>query len=200
MQSRNSKILFFLIIAMIICGSFLLWSGLSNTALPGVPINIVSTATESTKSALPVAENSVKGISGERALVLNVIDGDTIEISLNGLEEKVRLVGIDTPETKDPRRPVGCFGKEASSETKSLLQDKIVILQQDVTDKDKFGRLLRYVYLPMEDKQLLFVNDYLVRTGFAKVYRYPPDVKFNEQFMQAQQEAKNNKKGMWGKC
>ena len=109
-------------------------------------------------------------------------------------------MGKDPPETVDPRRPVGCFGKEASNETKSLLTGKIVILQKDVSDTDKYHRLLRYIFLPLEDGKILFVNDYLVRAGFAKVYTYPPDVKFNEQFLQAEREARENKKGLWGRC
>ncbi len=134
---------------------------------------------------------------GERAEVIKVIDGDTFEISGG---QKVRLVGIDTPETVDPRRPVGCFGKEASNEAKKLLWGKEVILQKDVSDTDKYGRLLRYVYLSLDDGKLLFVNDYLVREGFAKVYTYPPDVKFNEQFLEAQTAARENQKGLWKKC
>lgn len=144
----------------------------------------------------PLVE-SVSGIEGEKALVTKVIDGDTIEIQ-NG--QTVRLVGIDTPETVDPRRPVGCFGKEASNETKNLLAGRQVILQKDVSETDKYKRLLKYVFLPLEDGQILFVNDYLVRAGFAKVYTYPPDVKFNEQFKQAEKEARESSKGLWGSC
>lgn len=152
----------------------------------------------------PVAENSpiatgsaVVGIDGERVLVTKVTDGDTIEISN---KEKVRLIGIDTPETVDPRRPVGCFGKEASNETKNLLSGKEVILQKDVSDTDKYGRLLRYVFLPLPDSQILFVNDYLIRNGFAKILTYPPDVSYDEQFRQAEKEAKQAKRGLWKKC
>ena len=126
-----------------------------------------------------------------------MIDGDTIELSTG---QKVRYVGMDTPETVDPRRPVGCFGKEASSENKKLVEGKEVILEKDVSETDKYSRLLRYVYLPLPDGNLLFVNDYLVRAGFAKVYTYPPDVKFNEQFLQAEREARTQNRGMWAAC
>ncbi len=143
---------------------------------------------------------NIQGLQGEKALVIKVVDGDTIEVQIGNDSFKVRLVGIDTPETVDPRRPVGCFGKQASNETKSLLSGKEVILQKDISDTDKFKRLLRYVYLPLENGKLLFVNDYLVREGFAKVYTYPPDVKFNQQFLEAQKSARENKKGLWGSC
>lgn len=137
------------------------------------------------------------GINGEKVLVTRVVDGDTIVVEGN---RKVRYIGVDTPETVDPRRPVGCFGKEASAENKKLVEGKTVILTKDVSETDQFGRLLRLVYLPLEDGNLLFVNDYLVREGFAKASTYPPDVKFVEQFRQAEEEARVNNRGLWKTC
>ena len=130
-------------------------------------------------------------------LVTEVVDGDTIIVE-GGIT--VRFLGIDTPETKDPRRPVGCFGKEASSETKRLLEGQMVILEKDISETDKYGRLLRYVYLPMDGDKRLFVQDYLVRTGFATVLTYPPDVKYNEVLREAETVARESKKGLWGRC
>lgn len=148
--------------------------------------------------ATPIATSSAtQGIEGEKAYVSKVVDGDTIELS-NG--KSVRLIGMDTPETVDPRRPVGCFGKEASQETKSLLLGREIIMQKDVSETDKYGRLLRYIFLPLDSGQTLFVNDYLVREGYATVYTYPPDVKFNEQLREAEREAKEYKRGLWGRC
>jgi len=152
-----------------------------------------------TSTPLKVSESTPAaslGISGEKVLVTKVIDGDTIEIEGG---RKVRLIGIDTPETVDPRRPVGCFGREASSETKGLLEGREVILVKDVSETDRFGRLLRYVYIEREDG-FLFINDHLVRRGFAKASTYPPDVKFTEQFLQAEREARETKRGLWGEC
>lgn len=165
---------------IIILGSGFLWFGMQ-------PVESSPVATSS----------AVFGIEGEKVPVTKVVDGDTIIIEGN---QTVRFIGIDTPETVDPRRPVGCFGKEASNETKNLLNEKEVILQKDVSETDKYGRLLRYVFLPLENGTILFVNDYLVREGFATVYTYPPDVKYNEQFRQAEREAKENKRGLWGRC
>lgn len=147
----------------------------------------------------PVAATSsaTEGIEGERELVSRVVDGDTIELE-NG--KTVRFVGMDTPETVDPRRPVGCFGKEASNETKNLLTGKIVILQKDTSDTDKYGRLMRLIYLPLQNGEILFVNDYLVREGFARVKTYRPDVRFESRFSEAENQAKAQKKGLWGKC
>lgn len=136
----------------------------------------------------------------QKVSVLKVIDGDTIEVDLDGKVESVRFIGIDTPETVDPRRPVGCFGKEASSENKRLLEGKVVLLERDISETDKYNRLLRYIYLELGNRQMLFVNDYLVRQGFAFASSFPPDVKYNERFTKAQEEARENLRGLWRKC
>lgn len=137
--------------------------------------------------------------ASESAKVVRVIDGDTIEVDLNGEKKKIRYIGIDTPETVDPRRAVACFGKEASNENKKLVENEVVSLEKDISETDQFGRLLRYVYV-LKDDQNIFVNDYLVRQGFAKVSTFPPDVRFADQFLEAQNEATVNKRGLWQKC
>ncbi|MEK6881792.1 MAG: thermonuclease family protein, partial [Nanoarchaeota archaeon] len=124
--------------------------------------------------------NSANSVNNNKFKVSKVVDGDTIEVLVGDQKESIRFIGINTPETVDPRRPVECFGKEASNENKRLLEGKEVILEKDITERDKYQRLLRYVYLPLSDGTLLFVNDYLVRQGFASVYTYPPDVKFDK--------------------
>lgn len=142
-------------------------------------------------------EQSVEGIAtGDTVQVKRVIDGDTIELATG---QKVRYIGVDTPETVDPRRPVGCFGKEASNVNKSLVNGKPVRLEKDISETDKYSRLLRYVYV-QTDQGELFVNDYLARQGYAMVKTYPPDVKYEAQFLQAQQEARENNRGLWAKC
>ncbi|MCD6094576.1 thermonuclease family protein [bacterium] len=124
--------------------------------------------------------------------VIKVIDGDTIKLE-NG--EVVRYIGIDAPETFHPSKPVQCFGREASNKNKELVEGKLVRLEKDITNRDKYGRLLRYVWVGD-----LFVNDYLVRQGYAYVYTYPPDVKYSKQFVQAQREARENNRGLWAVC
>lgn len=179
-------------ILIIIMGILLLWQGLNSSSSTATNLKeTIPSPVATSSAALKVASNQKK------FLVSKVTDGDTIELS-NG--QKVRFVGIDTPETVDPRRPVGCFGKQASLENKKLLEGKEVILEKDVSETDKYNRLLRYVYLPLPDGSLLFVNDYLVRAGFAKVYTYPPDVKFNAQFLQAEREARSENRGLWAAC
>lgn len=127
-----------------------------------------------------------------KAKVTQVIDGDTIQIE-DG--QKVRYIGIDTPETVHPSEPVQCFGKQASEKNKELVGGKIVYLEKDVSETDKYGRLLRYVWVGD-----IFVNDYLVRQGYAQSSTYPPDVKYQDQFLQAQREARENNRGLWGSC
>ena len=129
------------------------------------------------------------------ATVTRVIDGDTIEVNLEGTTYKVRYIGIDTPETVHPSQPVECFGKEASAKNSELVEGKIVRLEKDVSETDRYGRLLRYVWVGD-----IFVNDYLVRQGYAYASTYPPDVKYADQFAQAQTEAIENNRGLWAIC
>lgn len=192
-MERNIKLKLVLSLLVVISGFLFIWFGLqSPKESASKTAGVVISSPPATSSA--TLETNIKQ---HRFLVTRVVDGDTIELSSG---QKLRYIGIDTPETVDPRRPVGCFGKEASNENKKLVEGKEVILEKDVSDKDKFGRLLRYVYLPLPEGNLLFVNDYLVREGFAKVLTYPPDVKFNTQFLQAQTEARTQNRGLWAAC
>lgn len=191
----NTKVLVVASLLIIILGFNLLWFG-SNSIQETSPISSTKT-TQVAENSKIATESGVVGASGEQVLVTKVIDGDTIQIEGN---ITIRLIGIDTPETKDPRRPVGCFGKEASNETKSLIDGKMVILEKDISDTDKYGRLLRYIYLPLDKDKMLFVNDYLVREGYALVLTYPPDVKYNDQLREAETQAKLEKRGLWGRC
>jgi len=124
-------------------------------------------------------------------LVERVVDGDTIKLA-NG--ERVRYLGIDTPETKHPTKPVQYFGPEAYQANKKLVQGKIVRLEFDGQKKDKYDRLLAYVYV--DD---IFVNAWLVKNGFAKVLTYPPNVKKTASLLKLQQKAKEAGIGLWGK-
>lgn len=149
------------------------------------------------------SEASVSGVTTEDPEgyeVTEVIDGDTIRVNIEGREATIRLIGINTPETVDPRRSVECFGVEASNEAKRLLSGKKVILQKDVSETDRYGRLLRFVYLPLLSRELLFVNDYLVREGFAYASSYPPDISQSDNLNDAEGEARENNKGLWAGC
>ena len=132
--------------------------------------------------------------------VLRVVDGDTIEIEGN---VKLRYIGIDTPETKHPTKGIQCFGKEASNKNKELVEGKTIRMEKDVSETDRYGRLLRYVWLVDDSATTsagLFVNDYLVREGYAHASTFPPDVAYSKQFVEAQQEAHENSRGLWNMC
>ncbi len=128
-------------------------------------------------------------------LVTEVRDGDTIEVDYEDKTEAVRLVGINTPETVDPRKPAECFGKEASNRLKSLLQGKSVSLETDETqsDKDRYGRLLRFVFIDGYDVGLLMLEE-----GYAQesLYSSIPH-KYREKYLQAQKKAQDNSLGLW---
>lgn len=129
--------------------------------------------------------------------VTRVIDGDTLVVIVDGREEKIRLIGIDTPESVDPRKDVECFGLEASEALKKLVENKYVRLEVDPTqsDRDKYGRWLRYVWLNEVN-----VNFEMIANGFAYEYTYDLPYKFQIDFKNAQKEAKDNKRGLWGEC
>ena len=142
------------------------------------------------EEAEKVKEAEIKEtVSGEKFKVTNVVDGDTIKLE-NG--KVVRYIGIDTPETVHPSKAVQCFGGEASAKNNELVLGKEVTLVKDVSETDRYGRLLRYVYVGD-----IFVNDYLARQGFAHSATFTPDVKFEEQFRQAVTEARENRMGLW---
>ena len=127
--------------------------------------------------------------------VLKVIDGDTIDVLINEKKEIVRLIGIDTPEVVDPRKPVQCFGEEASQKAKQLLIGEQVRLESDPTqsDRDKYHRLLRYVFLP----DGTFLNLLLIQEGFAHEYTYNSPYRYQKEFKGAQKKAQEGKKGLW---
>lgn len=131
--------------------------------------------------------------NGELIKVMRVIDGDTIELEGG---ERLRYIGIDTPELHDPRKPVQCFAQEASEKNKQLVEGKLVKFYKDVNERDKYQRLLGYVY----GENGLFINLELVKTGYAFSYTYPPDISKQVEFQKAEQDAKEKKLGLWAGC
>jgi micrococcal nuclease len=135
----------------------------------------------------------------ERARVVRVVDGDTIIVELDGREERLRYIGVDTPESVQPNTPVECFGREASAENARLVEDREVELERDVSNRDRYERLLRYVYV-VEEGERIFVNEALVAGGFAHASSFPPDVKYQDVLRAAQREARDEGRGLWGSC
>lgn len=145
------------------------------------------------KNVLSVQEKKQTVVS--QTTVVKVIDGDTLEVLIDGKKEKVRVIGINTPETVDPRRAVECFGKEASDKAKSLLSGKEVRLEEDPTqdNRDKYGRLLRYVFFTDgTDFGLTMVSE-----GYAYEYTYDVPYKYQKQYKKAQIESEKGEKGLW---
>ncbi len=130
--------------------------------------------------------------------ILRVIDGDTVDIDFDGTEERVRLIGIDTPETKKPNSPIECFGPEASAFTKTLLaRGTTVLVVRDVEARDDYGRLLGYIYRSDDG---LFVNLEIVAKGYAQPLTIPPNVNFAEDFVEAARLAEAADIGLWSGC
>ena len=130
--------------------------------------------------------------------VARVVDGDTVVLRLGGHDEHVRLIGIDTPETVDPRKPVQCFGKEASNRTKALLPEGTEVrLERDVEARDRYGRLLAYVFR-VDDGT--FVNLALAEEGYALSLTIPPNVAYADRFAAAVADARRAGRGLWGAC
>ena len=129
--------------------------------------------------------------------VTEVFDGDTISVDMSGVVEKVRLIGVDAPETKDPRKPVQCYGPEASAFTHSKLDHAKVTLRADPlsTNRDRYNRLLRYVYTENGSSY----NKLLLQKGFARAYTGFPFSKMS-QFKETAATAEANKTGLWATC
>lgn len=157
----------------------------------------VNAATAAKLRAAKAATSDKKIGNNTFHLVSAVVDGDTIKLDVNGKRETVRLLAIDTPETKDPRKPVQCFGKEATAKMLALVNGKQVRLEADNSqpDRDRYGRLLRYLYL--EDGTN--VNAEMVKQGYAFAYtRYP--VNQLDQMRQLEKKAREGNRGLWGSC
>ncbi|HKC05195.1 MAG TPA: thermonuclease family protein [Patescibacteria group bacterium] len=122
------------------------------------------------------------------AKVTRVIDGDTIVVDTG---QKIRYIGVNTPETET----LECYATEAGEINKNLVLEKVVRLEKDVSETDKYGRLLRYVYVDNH-----FVNDELVKEGAAKIETVSPDIKYKKLFLESQNYAKENNLGLWSKC
>lgn len=147
------------------------------------------TTNEQQKETKPKSEKSNR----MAATVLNVVDGDTMDVKLpNGNKERIRLLLVDTPETKHPNKPVQPFGPEASEFTKKTLTDQQVELEFDVQERDKYGRLLAYVYL---NDQMF--NKTLLEKGLARVAVFPPNTKYVDEFRAIQEKAQKEAIGIW---
>jgi micrococcal nuclease len=127
--------------------------------------------------------------------VVKVVDGDTVDVDIDGKTERIRIIGINTPETVDPRKLVECFGKEASARAKQLLDGKSVRLEADPSqgERDKYDRLLRFVFL---EDGTDFGNT-MIKDGYAHEYTYDSPYKYQSEYRAAQRDAESGKRGLW---
>jgi micrococcal nuclease len=132
------------------------------------------------------------------ATVEYVVDGDTVDLIVDGQEVRARLIGIDTPETKKQNTPVECFGPEATAYTESLLPvGTPVFIERDVVARDDYGRLLVYLHRPDNG---VFVNLDIVAKGYAQPLTIPPNVMYSDDFVDAARSAEAADLGLWGGC
>ncbi len=135
--------------------------------------------------------------AGRVARVTRVVDGDTIEVQLGATREKVRYIGVDTPETKHPAKGVECYGRQASDFNARLVAGERVRLVRDVEQRDRYGRLLAYVYRIRDG---LFVNAELARRGYAQPLPIAPDVRHAGRFANLARDARRQGRGLWSAC
>jgi len=133
--------------------------------------------------------------SRAQARVVAVVDGDTLDVTRGGQRERVRLLGVDTPETVDPHRPVGCYGPEASAFTHRQLQGRDVRLRFDRQRRDRYGRLLAYVEVDGHR-----FNDDLLAGGYARLLVIPPNGRHARTMLDEELEARSARRGLWGAC
>jgi len=162
----------------------------------GVPsllltLTITYAFNQPTETEIELSDSKLVGTT-----VTQVVDGDTIKVNINGISDTVRLIGIDTPETVHPSKPVECFGKEASNKAKELLEGQTITLEADPSqgERGKYKRLLRYVFLADGTD----FNKLMISEGYAYEYTYNSPYKYQDAYKQAQKDAESGKLGLWG--
>ncbi len=184
-------------LVLLIVGAFL-GAYLDSSTKEPVNNQIPEEEAEVTPTSTPEAVR-VEGRQGPFSVV-RVVDGDTVTISMNGVNETTRLIGINTPETVDPRKVVECFGAEASARAKTLLSGKKIYIEQDASQdtRDKYGRLLVYVFL--EDGTNF--NKKMIEDGYAYEYTYDRPYAYQADFKAEEKTARDGKHGLWaaGTC
>ncbi len=166
--------------------------------LVGLIISLIIISLGWLSSRYPQTAGKVIGIPPSGTYkVLKIEDGDTITVDMNGHSETVRFIGVDTPETQDPRKPVQCFGHAAADFTRQLISNQPVRLEADPlsSNRDRYNRLLRYIYLP--DGRL--VEAEIIKEGFGFAYTSFPFTKADE-FLDYQKTAREQNRGLWSSC
>jgi micrococcal nuclease len=137
------------------------------------------------------------GATHASGTVTRVVDGDTVHVRVGGSDESVRYIGVDTPETVKPNAPVQCFGRAASAYNHRLVEGQAVRLRFDAERRDRYGRLLAYVYRASDG---LFINAALIRGGYATTLSIPPNTTHAGQFTTLERRARDRRRGLWRAC
>jgi micrococcal nuclease len=149
-------------------------------------------------AAHPVGAPDPSSVAGPNALVVRVVDGDTVVVAVGGTEESARLIGIDTPETKRPDTPVECFGPEASDRLTALLPPGTPVrLELDEEPRDRYGRLLVYLHRSSDGA---FINQVMAAEGFADALSIAPNTAYDRSFADAVDAARSTGTGLWATC
>jgi len=170
-------------------------AGVAAAVVLAVAVGTVAARRSGSESAAPPTP---AGALGSNAVVEHVVDGDTVDLIVDGTEQRVRLIGVNTPETVDRRKPVECFGPEAKQYTVALLPvGTPVLLERDVEPRDDYGRLLGYVHRSADG---LFVNLELVWQGYAAPLTIEPNTTHARDFIDAASAAQRAGRGLWAAC
>src|SRR3954451_23855621 len=150
-------------------------------------------------AAVGIWRPPIRGASAseEDGVVTRVVDGDTIHVALGGADETVRYIGIDTPELVKPNTPVQCYAEAASAANRRLVEGRRVVLTFDAERRDRYGRLLAYVRRAGDGA---FVNEQLVRDGYARTLTIPPNVRYAARFAVLARDARDAQRGLWHAC
>jgi micrococcal nuclease len=170
--------------------------------LAAVVVVIVATASQPEPPGQQAgADGDAPADDAVRADVVHISDGDTIVVRIDGRTERVRYVGIDAPEVAHPEdgTDAECWGDQAADANAALVEGREVALEPDVSDRDRFGRLLRHVWVAAGDGWQL-VGKALVSSGAVEARSYPPDTSRDEEFDEAERTARSTSVGLWGNC
>ena len=182
-----------IVIVLFACILIVVIEGMDRVDSTRPPRDIPPAATSTSAILSPGYPRRPLGL--EQVTVIGVVDGDTVVVWWQGREERVRLIGLNTPETMDPRRPVQCFGFQASVATTEMLEGQRVWMEADPSqsDRDRYDRLLRYLWL--EDGRI--ANLELIRLGFGSEYTYDTPYAYRDPFLEAESEARQAGRGLW---
>lgn len=187
----------------VVGAAFLLLAGCSPAPTATAPIPSPTAASQARPSpsvARLVRAYPAPPSSAERVRVLRVVDGDTfIGQFPSGAEDRVRLIGVDSPEAVQPNAPVECFGPAASEYARGRIEGKVVLTAMDVSETDRFGRRLRYVWFS-ENATTTFLNAELVLRGYARASAFPPDIAHERLLGELEREARASGAGLWNAC